>query len=97
VRLSLCDFGDVFAPFCSAQFVLLEYVKSGQQLRQHLPGCAEMAPVTVNVYDLTPQNSVMYWLGCGVYHTGVEVHGIEYAFGGGAALCWSGCLLSQRW
>jgi deubiquitinase DESI2 len=41
-----------------------------------------MAPVVVNVYDLTPQNNVMYWMGVGVYHTGVEVHGIEYAFGG---------------
>lgn len=41
-----------------------------------------MAPVRVNVYDLTPQNNVMYWMGVGVYHTGVEVHGVEYAFGG---------------
>ncbi|XP_042442186.1 deSI-like protein At4g17486 isoform X2 [Zingiber officinale] len=39
------------------------------------------APVYLNVYDLTPINGYMYWLGLGIYHTGVEVHGIEYAYG----------------
>uniref|UniRef100_A0A1J3K5C5 DeSI-like protein n=1 Tax=Noccaea caerulescens TaxID=107243 RepID=A0A1J3K5C5_NOCCA len=38
-------------------------------------------PVYLNVYDLTPINGYAYWLGLGVYHSGVEVHGIEYAFG----------------
>ncbi|KAL8117407.1 deSI-like protein At4g17486 [Apium graveolens] len=38
-------------------------------------------PVYLNVYDLTPYNSYAYWLGLGVYHSGVQVHGIEYAFG----------------
>ncbi|XP_010417673.1 PREDICTED: deSI-like protein At4g17486 isoform X1 [Camelina sativa] len=38
-------------------------------------------PVYLNVYDLTPFNGYAYWLGLGVYHSGVEVHGIEYAFG----------------
>ncbi|CAN8233516.1 unnamed protein product [Cochlearia groenlandica] len=37
--------------------------------------------VYLNVYDLTPINGYAYWLGLGVYHSGVEVHGIEYAFG----------------
>lgn len=41
-----------------------------------------MAPVTLNVYDLTPQNDWTYWVGVGVFHTGVEVYGIEYAYGG---------------
>lgn len=39
------------------------------------------APVFLNVYDLTPINGYMYWAGLGIYHTGVEVHGAEYAFG----------------
>ncbi|URE36410.1 ethylene-responsive element-binding protein [Musa troglodytarum] len=39
------------------------------------------APVYLNVYDLTPINGYMYWAGLGIFHTGVEVHGVEYAFG----------------
>ncbi|KAL9245026.1 hypothetical protein vseg_018725 [Gypsophila vaccaria] len=39
------------------------------------------APVYLNVYDLTPVNGYMYWAGLGIFHTGVEVHGSEYAFG----------------
>ncbi|CAH8356170.1 unnamed protein product [Eruca vesicaria subsp. sativa] len=38
-------------------------------------------PVYLNVYDLTPINGYAYWFGLGIYHSGVEVHGIEYAFG----------------
>ncbi|XP_050268304.1 deSI-like protein At4g17486 [Quercus robur] len=38
-------------------------------------------PVYLNVYDLTPMNGYAYWLGLGVYHSGVQVHDIEYAFG----------------
>ncbi|XP_044486500.1 deSI-like protein At4g17486 [Mangifera indica] len=38
-------------------------------------------PVSLNVYDLTPFNGYAYWLGLGVYHSGVQVHGVEYAFG----------------
>ncbi|XP_009594644.1 deSI-like protein At4g17486 isoform X1 [Nicotiana tabacum] len=38
-------------------------------------------PVYLNVYDLTSINGYAYWLGLGVYHSGVQVHGVEYAFG----------------
>ncbi|XP_042443352.1 deSI-like protein At4g17486 [Zingiber officinale] len=38
-------------------------------------------PVYLNVYDLTSINGYMYWAGLGIFHTGVEVHGVEYAFG----------------
>ncbi|CAL9170943.1 unnamed protein product [Musa hybrid cultivar] len=38
-------------------------------------------PVYLNVYDLTPINGYAYWLGLGVYHSGVQVHGVEYAYG----------------
>ncbi|KAF8389180.1 hypothetical protein HHK36_025873 [Tetracentron sinense] len=51
--------------------------------------------VYLNVYDLTPINGYAYWLGLGVYHSGVQgfdfvrslcfefiaVHDVEYAFG----------------
>ncbi|CAA0810098.1 PPPDE putative thiol peptidase family protein [Striga hermonthica] len=38
--------------------------------------------VNLNVYDLTSINGYAYWLGLGVYHSAVEVNGVEYAFGG---------------
>lgn len=38
-------------------------------------------PVYLNVYDLTPLNGYVYWAGLGIFHSGVEVHGVEYAFG----------------
>ncbi|KAF6146137.1 hypothetical protein GIB67_015575 [Kingdonia uniflora] len=37
--------------------------------------------VFLNVYDLTPINSYMYWFGLGIFHSGIEVHGMEYGFG----------------
>ncbi|EOX98565.1 PPPDE thiol peptidase family protein, putative isoform 2 [Theobroma cacao] len=39
------------------------------------------APVYLNVYDLTNVNGYVYWAGLGIFHTGVEVHGVEFAFG----------------
>ncbi|PWA44934.1 hypothetical protein CTI12_AA521950 [Artemisia annua] len=42
---------------------------------------AGSVPVYLNVYDLTSINEYAYWLGLGVYHSGVQVHGVEYAFG----------------
>ncbi|XP_047940290.1 deSI-like protein At4g17486 [Salvia hispanica] len=44
-------------------------------------GGGSTAAVYLNVYDLTAINGYAYWLGLGVYHSGVEVHGVEYAFG----------------
>ncbi|GAB2291240.1 hypothetical protein Dimus_025496 [Dionaea muscipula] len=38
-------------------------------------------PVYLNVYDLTPINGYVFWAGLGIFHTGIEVHGVEYAFG----------------
>jgi hypothetical protein len=38
-------------------------------------------PVYLNVYDLTPLNGYFYWIGVGIYHSGIEAHGAEYAFG----------------
>lgn len=35
----------------------------------------------LNVYDLTPVNNYLYWFGLGVFHSGIEVHGLEYGFG----------------
>ncbi|KAK3428960.1 hypothetical protein EUGRSUZ_E00380 [Eucalyptus grandis] len=35
----------------------------------------------LNVYDLTPINNYLYWFGLGIFHSGIEAHGLEYAFG----------------
>lgn len=37
--------------------------------------------VFLNVYDLTRFNKLLHPLGVGVYHTGVEIMNVEYAFG----------------
>lgn len=37
--------------------------------------------VVLNVYDLTPLNHYTYWFGFGVFHSGIEVYGMEYGFG----------------
>ncbi|MBA0673748.1 hypothetical protein Goari_015375 [Gossypium aridum] len=37
--------------------------------------------VILNVYDLTPLNNYSYWVGFGIFHSGIEVHGKEYGFG----------------
>jgi len=39
------------------------------------------SPVYLNVYDLSTMNGYLYWAGVGIFHSGVEVHGVEYAFG----------------
>ncbi|XWS39829.1 hypothetical protein CRYUN_Cryun18bG0088100 [Craigia yunnanensis] len=45
-------------------------------------GCSPgNASVYLNMYDLTNVNSYVYWAGLGIFQTGVEVYGVEYAFG----------------
>lgn len=41
------------------------------------------SPVIINIYDLSEWNWWIYFCGCGgIFHTGVEVYGVEYAYGG---------------
>eukprot|EP01041_Mallomonas_annulata_P009303 gene9303-19310_t len=42
--------------------------------------------VILNVYDLNDVNQYLYHWGLGVYHSGVEVCGVEYTFGGGGGI-----------
>uniref|UniRef100_A0A5B6ZYJ6 Putative PPPDE thiol peptidase family protein isoform 2 n=1 Tax=Davidia involucrata TaxID=16924 RepID=A0A5B6ZYJ6_DAVIN len=37
--------------------------------------------IMLNVYDLTPLNHYTYLVGVGIFHSGIEVHGMEYGFG----------------
>ncbi|KAK3025726.1 hypothetical protein RJ639_042495 [Escallonia herrerae] len=41
----------------------------------------EETQVILNVYDLTPFNQYSFWFGFGIFHSGIEVHGMEYGFG----------------
>lgn len=45
------------------------------------------AEVRLNVYDLLEANKHIAWAGLGVFHSGVEVHGREYAYGGHEFRC----------
>ncbi|XP_022151176.1 deSI-like protein At4g17486 [Momordica charantia] len=38
-------------------------------------------PVYLNVYDVTSINGYAYRFGLGAFHSGLQVHGVEYAFG----------------
>jgi hypothetical protein len=38
--------------------------------------------VVLNVYDLSPYNYYVHWLGFGAYHSGLQLGGTEYSFGG---------------
>ncbi|XP_074587979.1 deSI-like protein At4g17486 isoform X2 [Curcuma longa] len=58
----------------SSRFCMFPKVRSASQTSGN-------TPVYLNVYDLTHINGYMYWAGLGVFHTGIEVHGVEYAFG----------------
>ena len=42
--------------------------------------------IRVNVYDLHEQNEMLYPFGLGLYHSGVEVNGLEYTFGSGSGI-----------
>ncbi|KAG6528236.1 deSI-like protein At4g17486 [Zingiber officinale] len=35
----------------------------------------------LNIYDISPVNKYLYYLGIGIFHSGIEVHGMEYGFG----------------
>lgn len=50
----------------------------------------------LNIYDLSDQNSWTYWCGVGIFHSGLEAYGVEYAYGGATAAFNSavGCLLN---
>lgn len=58
----------------ATRFCMAPKVRSAGQTKEY-------TPVYLNVYDLTPMNGYVYWAGLGIFHSGVEVHGVEYAFG----------------
>ncbi|CAH2077302.1 unnamed protein product, partial [Thlaspi arvense] len=70
----------------SSRFSVLRCIEAEKEMfcrnvsvrRKKKPGSV---PVHLNVYDLTQMNMYGYWLGIGIYHSGLEVHGVEYGYG----------------
>ncbi|CAL5187678.1 unnamed protein product [Lathyrus oleraceus] len=54
---------------------------SSSSERDRNSGNKSRAMVYLNVYDLTPINNYLYLFGLGIFHSGIEVHGMEYGFG----------------
>ncbi|KAK9120904.1 hypothetical protein Syun_018521 [Stephania yunnanensis] len=57
------------------------FLSSAAAKEQSNEGSSNRTPLFLNVYDLTPINSYLYWFGLGIFHSGIEVHGMEYGFG----------------
>ncbi|XP_021768009.1 deSI-like protein At4g17486 isoform X1 [Chenopodium quinoa] len=56
-------------------------LRSWSGRKEQNEGEKERTAVYLNVYDLTPVNDYLYWVGLGVFHSGIEVHGMEYGYG----------------
>ncbi|XP_055821244.1 deSI-like protein At4g17486 isoform X2 [Solanum dulcamara] len=54
---------------------------SSSSSKEQYNGEKNRALLYLNVYDLTPVNNYLYWAGLGVFHSGIEVHGLEYGYG----------------
>ena len=52
----------------------------------------ESMKIYINVYDILPQNynKRLEWIGMGIFHTGIEVNGSEYAYGGNSLMSTTG-------
>lgn len=54
---------------------------SNSSERNYMNMDSDDTQVLLNVYDLTPVNHYSIWLGVGIFHSGIQVYGMEYAFG----------------
>jgi len=72
-------------PMCSERRRASEEKSSAETIRSesnpNSPG-QEGAPVYINLYDMWHGNNWVRSCGCAMYHSGVEVYGLEVAYGG---------------
>jgi len=72
-------------PMCSNRRQTSEEKSSAETIRSesnpNSPG-EEGAPVYINLYDMWQGNNWVRSCGCAMYHSGVEVYGLEVAYGG---------------
>ncbi|KAI5594397.1 hypothetical protein POPTR_003G080300v4 [Populus trichocarpa] len=54
---------------------------SSEKEKEQSNGGSSRVMLYLNIYDLTPINNYLYWFGLGIFHSGIEVHGMEYGFG----------------
>ncbi|KAF7051489.1 hypothetical protein CFC21_059724 [Triticum aestivum] len=45
------------------------------------PAPAATYAVYLNIYDISPINNYLYWFGLGIFHSAVQVHGMEFGYG----------------
>jgi len=57
--------------------------KASTRQRARRRRAATRAPFSIAVYDMVDANRYLWWIGMGIHHSGVQVHGREWAFGGG--------------
>ncbi|KAF8380564.1 hypothetical protein HHK36_028052 [Tetracentron sinense] len=57
------------------------FLSSSAATKGQSNGGSNRVQLYLNVYDLTPINNYLYWFGLGIFHSGIEVHGLEYGFG----------------
>lgn len=53
-----------------------------EEQRSPLDPPVEGSDVFLNVYNMMGLNHYLSYIGLGAFHTGVQVHGVEYAYGG---------------
>ncbi|CAK7356318.1 unnamed protein product [Dovyalis caffra] len=54
---------------------------SSSSEKEQSNGGSSSVMLYLNIYDLTPINNYLYWFGLGIFHSGIEVHDMEYGFG----------------
>ncbi|KAF9685431.1 hypothetical protein SADUNF_Sadunf03G0053900 [Salix dunnii] len=62
-------------------FPLSSSSSSSASDKEQSNGGSSRVMLYLNIYDLTPINNYLYWFGLGIFHSGIEVHGMEYGFG----------------
>ncbi|WVZ55043.1 hypothetical protein U9M48_005759 [Paspalum notatum var. saurae] len=65
----------------SAKPITTSSSSDDSQPQEHEPPPPPSAAVYLNIYDISPLNHYLYWFGLGIFHSGIEVHGMEYGFG----------------